>query len=609
MIELPADLAAVLTIVKSNDNGAAIAFPEADEDQLAALAQAWDAWNTAAEPRARGIVAAAQQAAAHMSGAAADGFRQYLEKYAGRDDAHAVTVLETGLAMARCLHEAAGTVTRTKTAMVQQLRSTKEYLDGSMAGAAPEAAAQSEGVKLTVDSCRHHVGQASAAVDSMLRQAAGSVERMDSAGQACALGGAGGPGGGAGGPDAGARCAGVGGGTGGAALPGLSLAGFTGPVAGTGAQSGLSSGGVGDLTGAGGWSSGALGAAGAAGAAGSLGSGGAAGNAGGVGGRKAAAAAAAAAAGGGSAGRARAGVTPSFAGAGFGMPPGTAAAAAGASRPVAGTVGRGAPGMTRQTLGPGTAGTGARAGAAAGAGAGAAGRGPGTGGMHGMGHGGGRKGTPGKRRPGLVVAQAPEEDEALADPGVHGRPAEAQAGDRRAQRAHRRWLDGARTEAAEQHRAGSPQAAAAGEEHPPEPGGDLLTQLTSVVLGPDAAGGGRPEAGAAGTGGGGAAGADGAAGSRPSVRAAHPEQAGAAAGHGQGAAGTAGAVPTGPDTGGKPARLREEGGYQVPSPQLRAALAKLAAAGEFDRPAPARAARQPAAQEESPGGGRPGNNE
>ncbi|MFD0347065.1 hypothetical protein ACFQ0M_15505 [Kitasatospora aburaviensis] len=136
---------------------------------------------------------------AHV-GEAADGFRQYLEKYAGRDDTHAVTVLESGLAMARCLHEASGTVGRTKAAMVQQLRSTKEFLDGSMPGAAPAAAARSEGVGLAVDSCRHHVGQASADVDSMLRQNAGSVDRMDSAGQACALGRAGGPGAGAGGP-------------------------------------------------------------------------------------------------------------------------------------------------------------------------------------------------------------------------------------------------------------------------------------------------------------------------------------------------------------------------------------------------------------------------
>ncbi|MFD0274501.1 hypothetical protein ACFVHB_11435 [Kitasatospora sp. NPDC127111] len=637
MIELPADLAAVLTTVKNNDNGAAIAFPDADEDQLAELARAWDAWNTAAEPRARGIVASARQAAAHMSGAAADGFRQYLEKYAGHDDAHAVTVLDAGLAMARCLHEASGTVSSTKAAMVQQLRSAKEYLDGTMPGAAPEAAAQSEGVRLAVDSCHHHIGQASAAVDSMLRQTAGSVERMDSAGQACALGGAGGPGGGAGGPEAGAPGAGAGGGTGadarpvlagfrppeaprsefvraevpgqesgaacrpgGAALPGLNLAGFTGAVGGTGAQG--SFGGAGDPAGAGGSSSGTLGAAGASGL------GGAAGGAGGFGGRKAA--------GGGPAGRARAGAMPSFAG--LGMPAGTEAAAAAAGRR-AGTAGPGTSGTTRQTLAPGAAGTGTRAGAgAAAAGAGAAGRGPGMGGMHGTGHGGGKKGTRGRRRPGLVVGQAPEEDEVIADSGVHGLATEARAGDRQAQQAHRRWVDGARTEAAGQHRAGAPQGEAAGEEHPPAPADDLLTQLTSVVLGPDAGSGGRPGAGVAtgagddtaGAGGAGAGGVQ--AEGRSTARTASPEQAGAVAGPGQGSAGsagTAGAAPGGPGAGGKPAKLREEGGYQVPSPQLRAALAKLAAAGKFDKPAPAGAARQSAAEGESPGGGRAGNNE
>ncbi|MFJ3787287.1 hypothetical protein [Kitasatospora sp. NPDC090091] len=632
MIELPADLAAVLTAVTSHENGAGIAFPDADEDRLAELARAWDAWNTVAEPRVRAIVASAQQAAAHMSGPAADGFRQYLEKYAGRDDTHAVTVLESGLAMARCLHEASGTVGRTKTAMVQQLRSTKEYLDGSMPGAAPAAAAQSEGVRLAADSCKHYVGQASADVDSMLRQNAGSVDRMVSAGQVCALGGAGGPGAGAGGTDAGDPGAGTGGGAGGdarpvlaglgapeaprtesaraevpgresgpvcrpggAAVPGLNLAGFTGVTTGSGAQGGLSSGGAGDPAGAAGASSGALGTGGV------LGPGGAAGGAGAVDGRRAV--------GGGSAGRARAGAMPSFTGAGLGMPSGTAAAAGAGSR--AGAVGRGASGTTRQTLGPGAAGTGARAGAgASAAGVGAAGRGPGPGGVHGLGRGGGKKGTRGRRRPDLALGQAPEEDEATADSAVHGPAAEARIGDGQEQRAHRRWLDDARTEAAEQRRTGAPQAAAAGAEPPPAPAADLLTQLTSVVLGPEAGSGGRPGEGTASGTAGDAAGTGGAeAGAgrtegRPAAPAAHPR-----GGVGPGPAGTVGAAPTGPDAGGRPAPLREEGGYQVPSPQLRAVLAKLAAAGEFDKPAPAGAARRPAARGESPGGGRPGNDE
>ncbi|WP_395296556.1 hypothetical protein ACF9IK_26260 [Kitasatospora hibisci] len=628
MIELPADLVAVLTTVKSHENGAGIAFPDADEDRLAELARAWDAWNTAAEPRVRAIVASAQQAAAHMSGPAADGFRQYLEKYAGRDDTHAVTVLESGLAMARCLHEASGTVGRTKAAMVQQLRSTKEYLEGGMPGAAPgavsAAAAQSEGVGLAVDSCRHHVGQASADVESMLRQNAGSVDRMDSAGQACALGPAGGPGAGAGGADAGGPGAGTGGGVGGdarpvlaglggpetsragsaraevpdresgavcrpggAAVPGLNLAGFTGAVAGAGAQGGSPSGGAADPAGAGGVSSGVLGPGGAAGA-------------GGVGGRRAGA--------GGSAGRARAGALPSFAGAGFGFPSGTAAAAAAGSR--AGTLGRGPSGTTRQPSGSGAAGTGARAGAgASAAGAGAAGRGPGPGGVHGPGRGGGKKGARGRRRPDLVVGQTPE-DEVISDADVHGPAAEVRLGDRQEQRAHRRWLDGARTEAVEPRRAQAPQAAAAGAESPPAPAADLLTQLTSVVLGPDAGSGGRPEERMTGTTGGapGAGGAESGAGrteGRSAAPAARPR-----GGVGLGPAGTVGgAVQAGPDAGGRPAPLREEGGYQVPSPQLRAALAKLAAAGEFDKPAPGGAARQSAARGESPGGGRPGNDE
>ncbi|MEU6236827.1 hypothetical protein [Kitasatospora sp. NPDC047058] len=640
MIELPADLAAVLTTLQSHENGAGIAFPDADEDRLAELARAWDAWNTAAEPRVRAIVASAQQAAAHMSGAAADGFQQYLEKYAGRDDAHAVTVLESGLAMARCLHEASGTVGRTKAAMVQQLRSTKEYLDGSTPGAAPGAApgagpvaaAQSEGVRLAVDSCRQQVALASADVDAVLRQTAGPVDRMDSAGQACALGGAGSPDAGAGGAGAGAPGSGTGGATGadarpvlaglgpldaprtdsardgapgresgpvcrpgGTAVPGLNLAGFTGVSTGTAAQGGLSSGGAGDPAGTGGASSGVFGAGGAPGP------GGAAGGAGGVGGRRAV--------GGGSAVRARAGAMPSFTSAGFGVPPATAAAAAGVSSR-AGAVGHGATGTTRQTLGSGAVGTGLRAGAGT-AGAGAAGRGPGPGpgGVHGAGHGGGKKGTRGKRRPGLVVEQGPEEDEVIADSGIHGRATEAPAGDRQEQRAHQRWVDGARTEAAEQPRAGVPQAEAAGEEHPPAPADDLLTQLTSVVLGTDAGSGGPADTDGAEAGGGRTEGrpegrTESRSEGRPAAPAAYP-QGGAV----RGPAGPVGAAPAGPDAGGKPAQLREEGGYQVPSPQLRAALAKLAAAGEFDKPAPAGAARRPAAPGESPGAGRPGNDE
>ncbi|MFJ1706887.1 hypothetical protein [Kitasatospora sp. NPDC088346] len=602
MIELPADLAEVLKTVQSSPNGSGIAFPDADEGRLAELAAAWEAWNTAADPRVRSIVASAQQALAHMSGEAADNFQQYLEKYAGRDNAHAVTTLETGLAMARCLRGASDSVTRAKTAMVQQLRSTKEYLDAGLPGALPEVAGQSEGVRKAAESCKEFAGQVGADVDSMLRQSAGQVERMTGAGQACLLGGVGtaysataaagvdGPAdGAAGGASAAAArpvLAGLGGPAtlrsefasaevpgaaacrpGAGAPPGLNLAGFTGADAGTGAQSGPSSGGVGDPAAAAGSSSGSLGAAGAGGAGGRL------------------------AAGGGLSGRARAGSTPSVAGASLGMRSGTAAGAAGAAGR-AGTVGQAAPGMTRQTPASGTAGTGARAGAGAAAAGASAGRGPGMGGMHGMGHGGGRKGPHGRPRAGLVVEQVAE-DEALADSGVHGRATEAQPGDRQTQRARQRWLDDARTGTVEQRRAGAPPAAAAREERPPAPAGDFLTQLTGVVLGPKAGNGGQPGAGTATGMSGAGAGAGAGAGvgqpeGRPSAEAPYPEQIGAAAARrqgapGQGAPGIGAGAPNGADTGGKPAQRWEEGGYQVPSPQLRAALAKLAAAGELDR--------------------------
>ncbi|MFB7668753.1 hypothetical protein ACFC1R_33340 [Kitasatospora sp. NPDC056138] len=591
MIELPADLAEVLAVVQRHEDGADIAFPDADENRLADLAEAWDDWNTAAEPRIRAIVANAQQALAHMSGEAADGFQRYLERYCGRDDAHTATTLESGLGMATCLHGAAGTVTRAKTTMVEQLWSTKHYLDSSLPGASPEVAAQSEGVRLTVDSCKHHTGQASADVDSMLRRSADRIESMDGAGQVCALG------------DTGARDSGtadafastkVPGQAGGSACPpsgsattGLSLAGFTGAVASAdapGVAPAADSAGLAGVSGTSGASGGAP--AGVLGAA-AVGAGavnGAAGRGPAVGG---------------TAGRAGAGSMPSAAGAGPDP----------RSRTVPGTGGQSTLQPTRQPLGPGAGpGTGGRAGsgattAGAGvttAGAGATGRGPVIGGMHGAGRAGGKKSAPGRRRPGLVTQEAPEQDEVLTDSGIQGQAGDAPVRDRRAQRARQRWLDDARTGVAGEHRAETPQKP--GEEEPPPAGdSDLLKQLTSVVLGPEPEGKGRAATSAP-------AGADGAAAGqaegRPAADVAGGEQGRTATPRRQGepdqGPGAGVSAQTGAEAAAKRAPLREEGGFQVPSPHLRAALAKLATSGAFDRSEPALAPARSSAVPQSP---------
>ncbi|MFI6850120.1 hypothetical protein ACIBJD_36915 [Kitasatospora sp. NPDC050467] len=615
MIELPADLAEVLKTVQSSPNGSGIAFPNTDEGQLAELAAAWEAWNTAADPRVRAIVASAQQAMAHMSGAAADNFRQYLEKYAGRDDAHAVTTLEAGLTMAQCLRGASDTVTQAKTAMVQQLRAAKEYLDTGLPGALPEVAARSEGVRKTADLCRQHTGQVGADVDSMLRQSAGQVERTTDAGKVCLLGGVGtaysttaasgvdGPAdaaaGGASAVAARPVLAGLGGpGTlrsefasaqvpgatvcrpGAGAMPGLNLAGLSGTATGEGTGAGVpgaSGGGAGDVSGAGVPASGSPGADARAGG-GAHGGGGAGG------------------------GGPRAGAH-SFRGAGaFGGASGASGASAIAG--AAGAAGAAArAGMVGQTVGARSTwqtvapGAGQGAGAKAAPGAGAAGRtgtggapgggrGPaGMGGAHGKGKRGAGRGSARFRGFGQAIPE--DEDEILTDSGIQGLAARAPVGDREAERARRRWLDEVRADAADRrHPTADAAPAAVQEERPAAATGDLLTQLTSAVLGPQAVVGGP------GGGSGASAGSPGGGSGERSAEAAHLDQVQAAAGRGRGelepGAGAAGSAKAsdGAAAAGKRAPIREEGGYRVPSPTLRAALAKLAASGELDKPLP-----------------------
>ncbi|MFC9329979.1 hypothetical protein ACFTWP_30630, partial [Kitasatospora sp. NPDC057015] len=195
MIELPSDLAEVLKIVQSNEHGSAITFPDANEELLAELAAAWEGWNRAAEPAVRAIVASANRAMAHMSGAAAESFEGYLRKYASGDQSHAATTLDAGTAMAQSLRGAQQAVTQTKNEMVRELRYAKDYMDQNPAGKHDDIA-QSEGIKTAADTYNTYVGQVGSSVDSMLRQSAGHVERMTSAAQVATLGGGAGGGGG-----------------------------------------------------------------------------------------------------------------------------------------------------------------------------------------------------------------------------------------------------------------------------------------------------------------------------------------------------------------------------------------------------------------------------
>ncbi|MEV7175323.1 hypothetical protein [Kitasatospora sp. NPDC093679] len=191
MIVLPPDLAEVLKVVQSNEHGSGVVFPDANEDLLAELADAWEAWAAAAEPAIRTIVASANRAMANMSGAAAESFQGYLHKYAGSDQSHAATTLDAGAAMAQSLRGAHEAVSQTKSEMVRELQYAKEYMEQNPAGKHDDIA-QSEGIKTAADTYNTYVGQVGTGIDTMLRQSAGHVERMTSAGQVARLGGSGG---------------------------------------------------------------------------------------------------------------------------------------------------------------------------------------------------------------------------------------------------------------------------------------------------------------------------------------------------------------------------------------------------------------------------------
>lgn len=217
----------------------------------------------------------------------------------------------------------------------------------------------------------------------------------------------------------------------------------------------------------------------------------------------------------------------------------------------------------------------------------------GSGGAHPGGLGGGGGGARGGGRGGRRYVRATplgaegfeDEEEPMADSGVTGRAAETPTGDRRWQRMRRRWLDAARTSADEAHPERAP-----GESRPADPAGtaeaggagegdDLLMQLRSAVLGDEteqppgesaapAPGEGRTDT-PAGDGDG---------------QHDHLARSRAVAAR-RGLPDTDGAEAQSPARQpGEPAPLRQEEGYAVPSPFLRAALSRMAASGAFERP-------------------------
>ncbi|MFJ5921367.1 hypothetical protein ACIQF6_02045 [Kitasatospora sp. NPDC092948] len=209
MIELPADLAEVLKTVQKNENGKDIAFPDANEELLGELAAAWDKWNQVADTNVRAITEAAQRAMASMSGPAADSFQQYLQKFAGGDESHVATTLQSGQSVANALHGATGAVTDTKNEMVRELQYVKTYMEQNPAGKHDDIA-NSEGIKQAAALYHQYVGQVGTHVDGLLRKNATHIADMSGMAKTCSLngqsasGGSGGAAGvgGAGGADA-----------------------------------------------------------------------------------------------------------------------------------------------------------------------------------------------------------------------------------------------------------------------------------------------------------------------------------------------------------------------------------------------------------------------
>ncbi|MGW4650420.1 hypothetical protein ACWEPF_28155, partial [Kitasatospora sp. NPDC004289] len=279
------------------------------------------------------------------------------------------------------------------------------------------------------------------------------------------------------------------------------------------------------------------------------------------------------------------------------------ALAPGVGRGAAGLSGRGAAGGVGGRGIGGTSGTGLGAGGVGASGAaGAAGtsaRGMAGGGMPGMpgmgaGHGGSGAGKSGSRfvRPTRFgVEEDEEEPVALRDAGILGQAVHHDPQDRHWQRMRQRWVE-------ESGMAPAPEpvhtAVASVGQEVPAAGGDFMSQLSAAVLGPEAAAtlNATSESGGSSSGSGSASASGGettatpAAGATGSSDDAYLERARSVAerrGRTDEDAPTlepaAAAAPAAPADG--PPPLREEGGFQVPTPFMRAALARLATSGGF----------------------------
>ncbi|WP_431682998.1 hypothetical protein [Kitasatospora sp. KL5] len=196
MIHLPPDLAEVLKVIQSNENGKGITFPDSNEDLLGDLAFAWEKWNTFAETRIGAIVANAKLAMEAMEGEAAESFAAYLHKFSGGDSSHVSSTVSAASAVAQSLRGAVEAVVQTKNEMIRELQYTKEYIEDNPAGKNDDIA-KSEGIKEAVATYNTYVDQVGYNVDTMLRQGSGHVQQMTAAAEVAALtGGSGGSGGG-----------------------------------------------------------------------------------------------------------------------------------------------------------------------------------------------------------------------------------------------------------------------------------------------------------------------------------------------------------------------------------------------------------------------------
>lgn len=196
MIQLPPDLAEVLKVIQSNEDGKAITFPDSNEDLIGDLALAWETWNTFAETRVGAIVANAKLASEAMEGGAAESFAGYLRKFCEGDGSHVSTTVSAASAIAQSLRGAIEAVTQTKNEMIRELQYTKEYIEDNPAGKNDDIA-KSEGIKEAVATYSTYVGQVGSNVDSMLREGSGHFQRMTAAAEVASLtGGSGGSGGG-----------------------------------------------------------------------------------------------------------------------------------------------------------------------------------------------------------------------------------------------------------------------------------------------------------------------------------------------------------------------------------------------------------------------------